>query len=281
MWSVTGHSKQKAYFEAVLRNGSLGHAYLFSGSEMIGKKKFAADLFKIINGRDATENNPDFKLIFPRILEGETKIYIDDVREIKSFLSLKPFYGPYKFVIINNADRMTDDASNAILKTLEEPAAHSILILITARPKFLLPTILSRCETVRFLPQQEREMADFIKQGGHKLSAEDLAFVLKLANGRLGWAISALKAGSLDVMKRSVDDFQQILKQGVFEKMQFAKKVYENGDYVSLAGQWLNWAYSFGADDEKLFKSLLQLNRLLSQPQFNHRLVLENFLVNI
>jgi len=76
-------------------------------------------------------------------------------------------------------------------------------------------------------------------------------------------------------------DFQQILKQGVFEKMQFAKKVYENGDYVSLAGQWLNWAYSFGADDEKLFKSLLQLNRLLSQPQFNHRLVLENFLVNI
>ncbi len=280
MWNTVGHSKQKTYFEAVLRNGNLGHAYLFSGPEMIGKKKFATDVFKIINGREFAENDPDLKLVAPKVADGETKIYIDDVKNIKSFLSLRPFYGPYKFVIIDNADRMTDEASNAILKTLEEPAAHSILVLATARPKFLLPTILSRCEIIKFLPQREEELADFIKRGDYKLTADDLAFVLKMANGRLGWAVNVLETGSLDVLKRTVDDFQKILKQGIFEKMQFAKKMYESENYTSLAGEWLNWAYNSDTGDKQLFRGLLQLNRLLSQPQYNHRLALENFLIN-
>lgn len=281
MWSVIGHFKQKTYFEAVLKNGSLGHAYLFSGLEMIGKKKFAGDLFRIINGRDATENDPDFKLISPRVLEGETKIYIDDVREIKSFLSLKPFYGPYKFVIIDNADRMTLDASNAILKTLEEPAAHSILVLVTANPKLLLLTVLSRCETMKFLPQKENEITELVKQKNYKTGKEDLNFLLKLANGRIGWAVNVLETNSLNEIQKSTDDFRQILKQGVFEKMQFAKKIYENDEYTNLVGQWLNWAYSFNVGDKKLFRGLLRLNQLLSQPQFNHRLAIENFLVNL
>lgn len=281
MQTVVGHAKNKNYFEAVLKNGRFSHAYLFTGPAMTGKKLFAENLFKKANGRDTAENNPDFKLIFPRVLEGETKIYIDDIRDIKSFLSLKPYYGPYKFVVIDNADRMTDDASNALLKTLEEPAPHSIIILVTANPKLLLPTISSRCETIKFLPQKETEMADFIKQNNYKIKEEDLLFLLKLARGRIGWLIGELKAGRLTETRKNIDDFQKIIGQGIFEKMQFAKKTYENDGYAELAGEWLNWAYSSDAGGTRILKGLLQLNRLFSQPQSNHRLALENFLISI
>lgn len=281
MWSVIGHSKNKNYFEAVFKNGRFSHAYVFSGPEMTGKKTFATELFKKINGRDAAENNPDFKLIFPRALEGETKIYIDDIREIKSFLSLKPYYGPYKFVVIDNADRMTDDASNALLKTLEEPSPRSVIILVTAMPKLLLPTVVSRCETIKFLPPKENEIAEFIKQKNYKNKEEDLSFLLKLVRGRIGWLIHEIEAGRLAETKKNIDDFQKIIGQGIFEKMQFAKKTYENDGYAELAGEWLNWAYSSDFGGPKLCKNLLQLNRLLSQPQFNHRLTLENFLISI
>ncbi len=281
MWSVTGHSKNKAYFEAVLKNKNLGHAYLFFGPEMIGKKVFATDLFKIINGREATNNDPDFKLIFPRILEGETKIYIDDVREIKSFLSLKPFYGPYKIVVIDNADRMTDDASNALLKTLEEPAPHSIIILVTSKPKLLLPTVLSRCEAIKFLPQKENEITELIKQKNYKIKEDDLSFLLKLAKGRVGWLINEIGGGHLAETRTNIADFQKIIGQGIFEKMQFAKKIYEDGDYLMLAEKWLGWAYADGINNTHTLRKLLKLNSLLSQPQFNHRLALENFLINI
>lgn len=281
MWSIVGHFKNKNYFEAVLKNGRFSHAYLFTGPAMIGKKLFAENLFKKANGRDTAENNPDFKLIFPRVLEGETKIYIDDVREIKSFLSLKPYYGPYKFVVIDNADRMTDDASNALLKTLEEPAPHSIIILVTASPKLLLPTILSRCESVKFLPPKENELAEFIRQKNYKIKEEDLSFLLKLTRGRIGWLIGELETGRLAETKKNIDDFQKIIGQGIFEKMQFAKKIYENDGYVELAGEWLNLAYTSDAGGTCILRGLLQLNRLFSQPQFNHRLALENFLVNL
>lgn len=281
MQTVVGHAKNQNYFETVFKNGRLSHAYLFTGPAMIGKKLFAENLFKKANGRDTAENNPDFKLIFPRVLEGETKIYIDDIRDIKSFLSLKPYYGPYKFLIIDKADRMTDDASNALLKTLEEPAPHSIIILVTANPKLLLPTISSRCETIKFLPPEENEIAEFIKQKNYKTKEEDLSFLLKLARGRIGWLIGELETDRLAETKKNIDDFQKIIGQGIFEKMQFAKKTYENDSYAELAGKWLNWAYSFDAGGIRILKGLLQLNRLFSQPQFNHRLALENFLINI
>src|SRR3989344_250850 len=150
-------NKQKKYFESVVKNGHLSHAYLFSGPEGAGKKDFAYDLFRMINGRDP-EGDPDLKLLTPRTEEDETKIYIKDIRELKSYLSFKSYYGPYKFVVVNDADRLVLEAANAFLKILEEPAPFSIIILVSYQPKFILPTVLSRCEKVQFLNLQEREV---------------------------------------------------------------------------------------------------------------------------
>lgn len=241
-WKTTGHNNNKKYFEEAFKNGFLSHAYLFSGPEGIGKKMFAYDIFRLVNNREP-ENDPDFKLLSPRLEEDETKIYIEDIRDLKSYLSLKPYYGPYKFVIINDADRLVPEAANAFLKMLEEPSPFSIIILISSKPKFILPTVLSRCERVQFLPVKEKTT--------DKQTVE------------------------------AIDEFLRVSKQGVAERMQYAEKLFTGKSYQNLVIGLIHTLRARENPNHKILKNLLQLNSLLSQPQFNHRLALENFLINL
>ncbi len=297
MWNTIGHEKNKKYFETVLKTGSstllttgssspitvnaLSHAYIFSGPAMIGKKMFAQDLYRLVNKKEEIRDSDfDFKLIRPRLAEDETKIYIEDIREIKSFLSLRPNIGPYKFVIIDDAHCITPEGTNALLKVLEEPPSFSILVLVTSMPKLLPQTITSRCQTVRFLPQ-EKETADFIKS--KKFKKNDEEFLIKMSNGRIGWVVRMTDSANLKEARKSVDDLQKLLQEGTFERMMYAKKSYENKNYLTTVDYWLDWLHGDMASgkSKNILKELLKLRQLISQPQYNHRLALENFLINL
>ena len=248
-WRVISHDKNKKYFEGVVKNGNLSHAYIFSGPPGIGKKEFAQNLFRLINNREPA-NDPDFKLISPRIEEDDlsagrhgTKIYIENTRELKSFLSLKPYYGPYKFVVINDADRLTIEASNSILKSLEEPSPFSVIVLITSKPKLLLATVLSRCEPVQFL------------SSGRKKIDENT--------------------------QRSIAEFMKISKRDFSERLQYAQRIYEKENYQELVVNLIHHLRSEKSQNFRTLRNLLELNYLVSQPQFNHRLAIENFLINL
>src|SRR3990167_933197 len=130
---LIGHNKQKKYFKHVASNGALNHAYLFTGSEMIGKKVLALELFATINKRDYL-NDPDFTFVGPNLSEDESRIHIEDIRKLKSFFRFKPYSGPYKMAIIDDAHCFTDEAANALLKIIEEPPQLSIIILISSMP---------------------------------------------------------------------------------------------------------------------------------------------------
>src|SRR3989344_982021 len=278
---LIGHHKQQKYFSSVIKDGSLGHAYLLSGPEMLGKKLFTLGLYELLNGRKP-ENDPDFKLITLKIDEGETKLYIEDIRDIKKFLSYKPYVGPYKVVVIDDAHRLTNEASNALLKALEEPSAFSVLFLVTHMPKSLPWTILSRCEEVSFLPAQTDEVVEFLKD--KNLNKSDEEFLIKISFGKLGFIERLLREDGLDSAKQAVDDLRKLLGKGVFEKMDYAKKVHENKAYGQTVGYWLNWLYANLNNSPKntlIVRNLLELNSIVSQPQFNHRLALENFLLNL
>ncbi|MBI2062286.1 MAG: AAA family ATPase [Candidatus Yanofskybacteria bacterium] len=242
MWTIVGHDKHKRYFEQIIKCGQLSHAYLFCGPEGIGKKMFAYEIFRLINNREP-ENDPDFKLLTPRLDEDETKIYIEDVRNLKSYFSLKPYYGPYKFAVINDADRLVPEASNAMLKLLEEPSPFTVIILISSKPKLILPTVLSRCEEVRFLPPREK--------------------VIDQATAK------------------AVDEFMKICKEGICERMQYAEKLFTGKNYQNLIVGLIHTLRARENPNHKILKNLLRLNYLLSQPHFNHRLALENFLINL
>ena len=241
-WNTTDFNKNKKYFINAVENGNLSHAYLFSGPEGIGKKIFAYDIFRLVNQREP-ESDPDFKLLTPRLEDDETKIYIEDVRDLKSYLSLKPYFGPYKFVVINDADRLVPEASNAMLKLLEEPSPFTIIVLISSKPRFILPTVLSRCEKVQFLPSEEKTI--------DKETA------------------------------KAVAEFISVARQGITERMQYAEKLFADKGYQNLVVGLIHTLRARENPNHKVLKNLLRLNSLLSQPQFNHRLALENFLVNL
>lgn len=241
-WNTTGFEKNKKYFINTVKNGNLSHAYIFSGPEGIGKKMFAYDIFRLVNQREP-EGDPDFKLLTPRLEDDETKIYIEDVRKLKSYLSFKPYFGPYKFVVINDADRLVPEAANAFLKMLEEPFPFTIIILISSKPKFILPTVLSRCEKVQFLPSHEKEIDKKTSQ--------------------------------------AIAEFMKVAKDGVCERMQYAEKLFAGKDYQNLVVGLIHTLRARENPNHKVLKNLLKLNSLLSQPQFNHRLALENFLINL
>ncbi len=232
----------KKYFDNVVKNGGLNHAYLFHGPDSVEKMEFAEYLFKLVNGRES-KNDPDFKIITPRIEEEETKIYIEDMRELKSFLSLKPYYGPYKLVVINDAHCLTTEASNAILKVLEEPSPSSVLILLAPNPKLLIPTVVSRCESVQFLSLGKKKIKDD--------------------------------------MKKDIDEFRKKSKEGIYERLQYAENLFKKGDYRELVVDLIHTLHSEHNQKTHVLRGLLRLNYLLSQPQFNHRLALENFLINL
>ncbi|KKQ53632.1 MAG: polymerase III gamma/tau subunit DnaX2 protein [Parcubacteria group bacterium GW2011_GWD2_38_11] len=159
-----GNKKAADILQRSIQNKTLGHAYLFSGPEKVGKftlaKMFA--LSAISSGKlnldiDNVDRDAmlDLVIVQPEITEknGISKqrdISIESIRDAKLSLSLFPYHGKYKVLIIDDAHRMTNGCQNALLKILEEPNPTTILILVTNEIDRILPTILSRLQVVNF-----------------------------------------------------------------------------------------------------------------------------------
>lgn len=161
MWSVIGHQRVVNFLESQIRNSSVFHAYLFIGPKSVGKftlaKLFAQTLLKAEDSAKL-KYHPDFLLVENR----NSPVSIETVRQIERKLSFSPSYSKKKVVVFEEAAFLTLEAQNALLKTLEEPPKHSVIILVSQRENFL-PTILSRCVGVYFqpIPQKEIEKAGF------------------------------------------------------------------------------------------------------------------------
>lgn len=172
---IIGHSKIVNFIENSTKYGQMSHAYLFIGPQSVGKFSLAQmishsmlcqgkgndtllggktknflDTCNNCPGCEALTNNvhPDFSIV--TVLDKKSVISIEQVRNSITGVYRKPIYGKYKFLIIDDAHNMTTSASNALLKTLEEPPLSSIIFLITHRPDALPTTILSRCQMVEF-----------------------------------------------------------------------------------------------------------------------------------
>lgn len=175
--TIQGHRTITNHLEKEIKTREVSHAYLFSGIEGIGKKKTAREFAKALLCQDQTdkgcghcsvcvqidhENYPDVKVIDPKA--GEVSIKISQVREMISELSIKPYSGDWRINIIDGAERMTPEAQNSLLKSLEEPLSYNIFILITSHPQSILPTIRSRCQSYYFQPLSPGDMEAIILQ---------------------------------------------------------------------------------------------------------------------
>jgi DNA polymerase-3 subunit delta' len=163
---VLGHSRPIMLLQRAITNEKVVNSYLFLGSEGIGKKVVALQFAKALNclGEDAERGeacdhcisckkidralHPDVLLIEP---EGQY-IKVDQVRQLQKELVYRPYEGRRRVCILTAADRMAPHIPNTLLKTLEEPPLHTVIILLANSSRFILSTILSRCQPVRFNP---------------------------------------------------------------------------------------------------------------------------------
>jgi len=144
------HIKQWKFLEGKYKTDSLSHAYIFSGEKGIGKKDFALEFVKFLDCKF-----PDFKVLSATNDKDYSfgdggEIKVAQIREAQNFLSYKSYNGGFKVLIVEDSENMNSEAQNCFLKTLEEPKGQTLLILISSKPDLLLPTIFSRCQTVKF-----------------------------------------------------------------------------------------------------------------------------------
>ncbi len=180
-WQTFGHNQIKSILEKQLAAGAFPHAYLFLGPEGVGKKMLAREFAgKILNfdKLDKLETNPDFIFFEARGVEQE----IDRLRELVSRLSLKPALGGEKVAIIDNAQNLLEKNSNVLLKTIEEPTANTVIILIAGQGA-LLPTIVSRCQVLRFNLFSKEQLKNFAHSQG---PAAEKRILFDFSFGRIG-----------------------------------------------------------------------------------------------
>lgn len=221
---IIGHTGAKALLRSAIVQDRVAHAYLFHGDDRIGKRLLALRLAQALlcetlpadQEPDAcgacracrqveARTHPDFMVIEPDREQANPQIKIELIRDIEHQMIYRPLIGDRKICLIDDADRMTIGAANALLKTLEEPPDHSLFILVSSRPYAMPATIRSRCQALRLTApaQTQVEAAVILKR---ELPPADAHFLAVLSDGQLGRALEC----NLEQARNSQKEFSII-----------------------------------------------------------------------
>jgi DNA polymerase-3 subunit delta' len=234
---IIGHRSARNFFDTVLTNGRIAHAYLLTGPASVGKTTVAADfLTRLVSGPPSPESvdpwkalrrYPDFTLVEREEDEKSGKlkknISVEQVRKLREKLAMGSFLGFYKIGVILEAEAMSLEAANALLKTLEEPAPNTVIVLISSHSGALPGTVASRAERLRFGLVSEGDLrSGLINRGFSEDRSEELS---RLAEGRPGIALAL--AESEDKLRSDAecaDSFAEALGAPVWRKIAFAEE---------------------------------------------------------
>lgn len=239
--SVIGHDEILNFLDKSVESKRLAHAYLFLGPEDVGKETVARWwLEKILHQgskggeRHSLETHPDVAVI-ERIRDEKTKklkklISIEQIRELRDKIGLTSFLNTYKVALIREAEYMSIEASNALLKTLEEPAGKTIIVLLVKDLSRLPATIASRCQIVKFRIIPEKLIYDELKERG--ASREEAELLSRLAAGSPGVALKFYEDKErLEDYKSEVLEFIKICQAPIWKRFNFVDdKIQIRGD---------------------------------------------------
>ena len=212
--TILGHDRIIEVLRRSLRSGKTAHSYLFEGISGCGRKKTATALIQALFCAALPDdacgvcpscrkidggNHPDIHVIAP--LPDKRDISVEQLRELQHYLSLRPYEAPRKACIIDPAERMSVNAANSLLKTLEEPPGNAIIILLTENAGMLLPTVRSRCQLIRFAPLSPEHVLSLLERGG--MTTEAATLVAPMSGGSLQKALG-LDNESLSALRESV-----------------------------------------------------------------------------
>ncbi len=240
---MLGQERAKLLLAAAFAPERLGHAYLFTGPDGVGKTLLAQEAAQALlcRGDGARpcgacqdcrlfehDSHPDFLLLQP---EGDSRVIkIKQVQDLIHTLSLMPVQGNRRVAILRDADALNEEAANALLKTLEEPPASALLILTSSRPRALLPTLRSRCQEIRFEPLSDGHIREILEgssssaaaaqmqsAGRPGLGAEDVAAAVRLAGGSADRALQLIESGCLEIRRKTLARILALPAEDAFE----------------------------------------------------------------
>lgn len=284
---IIGHQKIINLLDKAIAKKAISHAYLFCGPEKVGKFTVAFEFAKKLVG--STEyTNSDLIVIKPEVEEKKgiikkRDIKIEQIRDLQHQLSLSSQNGKYKVAIIDEADRLNKMAQNALLKTLEEAGKNVILILISQDEKKMLPTILSRCQKIKFGTVGDDELAKNIADEKNKKE------ILFWSLGCPGLMFDLINSEDELAMRReTLKDLKDLLSQNAVDKFSMAENMSKDINLtvkklnlwnVILREALLGRKADIKADSKKALHIIDGIGKsldLLKETNSNARLILEN-----
>jgi DNA polymerase-3 subunit delta' len=210
MWRIIGQDDIVSLLNSSLEKNNLSHAFLITGPPHVGKMTLAIDIAQAINCENADSpcgecssclkikqgKHADVQVISLTSGSDEeedkvrTEISIDDIRQMQHAVSLPPFEGKRRAFIIEDAEYMSLEAANCLLKTLEEPATGAVFILLTTNASLIPETVASRCQMLSLNPMPAAQIAQALVAAYH-VDSEQASILSKLSRGCFGWALSA------------------------------------------------------------------------------------------
>lgn len=249
---IIGHDIIKQYFKKSMMADKVSHSYIFEGPYGVGKRMMAIELAKVLlceNEYKPCGTCKSCKMVeagtHPDInsVKKDTKVTkIDTVREqVIKFMDIKPYVGKYKIVIVEEADTLTIEGQNAMLKTIEEPPAYGIIILVTQNLASLLPTIKSRCIHIRFSPLAPDHIKHYLLN--HHVPEQKVGVYTQFCEGSIGKAKLLMEDEHFfELRKESIHYLNQLNKANLIEMYGLVKVICDQKEALTqILDFWELW----------------------------------------
>lgn len=275
---IYGHDKIKEHLCNAINMNKISHAYIFNGSLGSGKKSIATLFAKTLQCEAGGEepcnecrsclqsdgsNQPDIVWIRH---EKPASIGVDDIRDqLIGDIQIKPYSSKYKIYIIDEAEKLTPQAQNALLKTIEEPPSYGIVILLTTNADIFLQTILSRCVKLDFKPVTDDLVRKYLKDN-YDVTDYEVRFAVAFAQGNIGRAITIVTSKEFAQLKEEVLHLVKYAKDMSIGEMMSEIKSIGNykltiDDYLDLMAMWYR--------DVLVFKSTNDTNPIIFKDEIS------------
>ena len=276
---IVGHEQIKEHMQAAIRDKKPFHAYLFQGEEGVGKEALARTFAAGLQCQSESADKPCKECVSCRQMESgnqpdviwvtreKASLGVDEIREqLCNTMEIKPFSSPYKIYLVPEAEKMTEAAQNALLKTIEEPPEYGIVILMTSNISALLPTIQSRCLTMEFRPLSTAVVESYVKEHCQVPDYQARASAA-FAQGNLGKAMRYAKSEDFIERKDHIISLLRHVEQMDLSEMlavikDLGTRKDEVRDYIDLMVLWYR--------DVLLFKATKDINQLLFQDEASY-----------
>lgn len=276
---IVGHEQIKEHMQAAIRDKKPFHAYLFQGEEGVGKEALARTFAAGLQCQSESTDKACKECVSCRQMESgnqpdviwvtreKASLGVDEIREqLCNTMDIKPFSSPYKIYLVPEAEKMTEAAQNALLKTIEEPPEYGIVILMTSNISALLPTIQSRCLTMEFRPLSTAVVESYVKEHCQVPDYQARASAA-FAQGNLGKAMRYAKSEDFIERKDHIISLLRHVEQMDLSEMlavikDLGTRKDEVRDYIDLMVLWYR--------DVLLFKATKDINQLLFQDEASY-----------